>query len=338
VPALPLLERWFVMGLTNFPNGVSSFGIPMFGGLPATFGDVWFVDYANGSDGNTGKSTTKAFKTLSKAYDACTTNNNDMVLIDGNSEIVETSMITLTKNRVHTIGLNGPPPGLGYGAGARVTLGTTGVAGDIATLHNTGVRNTFTGIKFSNSSATATCLYTVAEGGEYTRYNNCEFYKSGLLTTDLTAEVLCNGDSSQWYGCTFGDLVNERGASGKERPNVLLTRELITGKVARDCAFVDCLFQQKAAHEDVCFFYGPNATDVERRLLIIRPVFWNCVLATADPAHAVNFAAAQTAGDVLVVDAATCNVTHIGGASLNIYIMGAVPTQNTAGLSVEITS
>jgi hypothetical protein len=324
------------MGLTNYPNGISSFGIPVFGGaVPATFGNVYFVDYRNGSDGNTGKSTTKAFKTLTKAYASVASNGNDLILIDGDSEIVETAMVSITSNRVHTIGLNGFPPGLGYGAGARVTQGTTGVASDIATIHNTGVRNTFTGIKFSNSSATATCLYTVAEGGEYTRYNHCEFYKSGLLTTDLTAEVLCNGDSSQWYGCTFGDLVNERGASGKERPNVLLTRELITGKVARDCAFVDCLFQQKAAHVDVCYFYGPNANDVERRLLIIRPVFWNCVLATADPADCVNFGAAQTAGDVLVVDPASINNSHIGGASLNIYVTGAVPTEATTGVSVE---
>lgn len=326
------------MSLTNFPHGITSFGIPQYGGLPPTFGNVWFVDYGTGSDENPGTDPQTPLKTLSRAHALCTTNNNDYILIDGYSEIVETEMVDFTKSRVHVFGCNGIPPGLGYGAGARITLGTTGVAADIATIRNTGTRNTFTGIKFSNTSATTTCLYTVAEGGEYTRYNNCEFYKSSLLTTDLTAEVLCNGDSSQWYGCTFGDLVNERGASGKVRPNVLLTRELITGKVARDCAFVNCLFQHKAAHVDCRLIYGPNATDVERRLLIIRPVFWNCVLATADPAYAVSFGAAQTVGDVLVIDAATCNVTHIGGASLNIYIMGAVPTQNTAGISVEITS
>lgn len=326
------------MGLTNYPHGITSFGIPVFGGLPPTFGNVWFVDYGSGSDGNDGKSPETPLKTLSRAHALCTTNNNDYILIDGYSEIVETAMVEFTKSRVHVFGCNGIPPGLGHGAGARITLGTTGVAGDIATLINTGTRNTFTGIKFSNTSATATCLYSVAEGGEYTRYNNCEFYKSSLLTTDLTAEVLCNGDSSQWYGCTFGDLVNERGAVGKERPNVLLTRELITGKVARDCAFVDCLFQHKAAHVDVCFFYGPNATDVERRLLLIRPVFWNCVLATADPADAVNFAAAQTNGDVLIIDPAAVNVTALGGANLNIYVQGAVPTAATTGISVEVAA
>jgi hypothetical protein len=326
------------MGLTNFPGGVSSFGMPMFGGIPPTFGDVWFVDYNVGLDGNDGKSPETAFKTLSRAHTACTTNNNDYILINGYSEVVETAMIDFSKSRVHVIGCNGPPPGLGYGAGARVTLGVTTAATDIATIKNTGVRNTFTGIKFSNSNTLATCLYTVAEAGEYTRYNHCEFYKSSLLTTDLTAEVLLNGDSAQFYGCTFGDLVNERGASTKERPNVLLDRETITGKVARDCSFVDCTFLQKAAHVDVCFVYGANATDVERRLLFIRPVFWNCVLATADPADAVNFGAAQTEGDVLIIDHASINVTAVGGASLNIYVQGAVPTAATTGKAVEVAA
>lgn len=328
------------MSITNFPHGIASLGVPVMGGggIPATFGDVWFVDYANGNDSNTGTDKDHAFKTLSAAYDACTTNNNDVVLIDGYSTVVETAMIDLTKNRIHTIGLNGPPPFLGYGCGAKVQMGTTGVAADLGVLKNTGVRNTFTGIKFDTSSATATALYCVLEGGEYTRYNFCEFYKGALLTTAGTAEVLCNGDSSQWYGCTFGDLVNERGSSAIRRPNVLLTRETITGKVARDCSFVDCTFLHKAAHLDVSFVYGANATDVERRLMFINPVFWNCILATADPADAIDFGAAQTDGDVLLVNPASMNVTALGGASLNIYVQGAVPTAATTGIAVEIAA
>lgn len=328
------------MSLTNFPHGITSFGVPVMGGggIPATFGDVFFVDYRYGSDGNSGTDKDSALKLFSRANTLLTTNANDVVLIDGDSEIVETAMVSITKNRCHFVGLNGPPPVLGYGAGARITQGTTGVATDIATIHNTGVRNSFTGMKISNSSATTTCLYTVAEGGEYTRYNFCEVYKSGVLTTDLTAEVLWECDSGIAYGCTFGDLVNERGASGKERPNILLTRELITGKVCRDSAFVDCLFQQKAAHVDVCFVYGPNATDVERRLLFINPVFWNAVTATADPADAINFGAAQTTGDVLVVNPAIVNATAVAGASLNIYVIGPVPTAATTGIPVEVVA
>jgi hypothetical protein len=325
------------MTWTSFPNGVSSFGIPVFGGVPPTFGNVYFVDYRNGSDDNDGKTPATALKKLSRAYALCTSNNNDFVFIDGDSEIVETEMITLSKNRVHTFGLNGPPPGAGYGAGARVTLGVTTAATDIATLLNTGVRNTFTGIKFSNSNTLATNLYTVAEAGEYTRYMNCEFYKSALLTTDLTAEVLMNGDSSQFYGCTFGSLVNTRGASGKECPCVMLAREQVTGKVCRDGWFEDCRFLTKAAHADVCHVYGTGATDVERSLVFKNCIFWNCVLAAGTVADAVNFAAAQTQGDVMLINPAGVNITAIAGANLNIYVSSGT-AQTTDGVSEEIAA
>ena len=246
-------------------------------------------------------------------------------------------MITWAKNRIHVMGLNGPAPPAGYGMGAKITQGTTGVATDTATIRVTGVRNTFTGIKFMNSSATATCLHTVEECGEYTRYHNCEFYKSGLLTTDLTAEVLMNGDSSQFYGCTFGDLVNERGASGKERPNVKLDRETVAGKVCRDGLFADCTFLHKAAHVDACFVYGKNTTDVERRLIFKNCIFMNCVLATADPADCVNFSGAQTTGDVLMLNCDSVNCSAIAGASLNVYVNNT-GLLTTAGITEEIAA
>lgn len=57
------------MGLTNFPNGVSSFGIPLTGGMPPSFyGRYWFVDAKIGSDGNSGKSASRPFQTMSKAF------------------------------------------------------------------------------------------------------------------------------------------------------------------------------------------------------------------------------------------------------------------------------
>jgi len=325
------------MGLTDYPNGITSFGIPVFGGVPPTFGNIFFVDYGNGSDDDDGKTPSSALKTLSGAYSLCKSNNNDYVFINGNSEVVETAMIDLTKNRIHTFGLNGLPPGAGYGAGARVSLGVTTEATDIATLKNTGVRNTFTGIKFSNSNTLATNLYTVAEGGEYTRYNHCEVYKSGLLTTDLTAPLLMNGDSSQFYGCTIGDLVNTRGASGKECPAIMLTREQIAGKVCRDGWFENCRILTKAAHADVCHVYGLGATAVERSLVFKNSIFWNAVLAAGTVADAVNFDTAQTQGDVLLIKPAGINITAIAGASLNIYVASET-AQTTDGISEEIAA
>jgi len=325
------------MGLTNFPNGITSFGIPIVSGGFGAFGDVYFVDPRNGNDNNLGTSPDASFKTLSKAYATATSNNNDVIYIDGDSTVTETAMITWSKNRIHVVGCNGVASPAGYGCGAKVSLGVTTDAADTATIRCTGVRNTFTGIKFMNSNTLATCLHGYEEAGEYNRYYNCEFYKSSLLTTDLTAEVLMNGDSSQFFGCTFGDMVNSRGASGKERPNVKFDRETVTGKVCRDAIFEDCTFLQKAAHVDACFMYGKNATDIERRLVIKNCIFMNCILATATVADAVNFGAAQTSGEVLMINPASTNCTAIAGASLNIYVQNA-PDGTTSGIAEEIAA
>lgn len=303
-------------------------------------GNTFYVDYRNGSDTNDGESWETAVRTLSAAYALCTSNNNDCILIDGDSTVVETSMIDWSKNRIHVFGCNGPMPIFGYGAGAKVQLGVTTDTDDIAIIKITGVRNSFNGIKFDSANTLTESAYAIADGGEYTRFNFCEFYKSTHLTAAAAAELLCNGDSSNYYRCTFGDLVNHRdsaGAGSKQRPNVLLNRETITGKVARDVTFEKCHFLVKAGHADVCFVYGSGATDVERRMVFDNCVFWNCVLGGGTVADAVNFAAAQTTGDVLLIKPAGIKVTAIAGASLNIYVASET-AQTTDGVSEEIAA
>jgi len=47
------------------------------------------------------------YTSLSDAYDACESNNNDVILLDGNSTHTVTEMLTVSKNRVHFFGLDG---------------------------------------------------------------------------------------------------------------------------------------------------------------------------------------------------------------------------------------
>ena len=120
------------MSLTHFPNGITSFGIPVLGGggIPAVTGNVYFVDYRNGDDSKyDGKKKDQAFKTLSAAYAACNSNNGDLIIIDGDSTVVETAMITWAKNRITVVGTNG---GRLYGQAAKVSMGVTTAATDIA--------------------------------------------------------------------------------------------------------------------------------------------------------------------------------------------------------------
>jgi hypothetical protein len=291
-------------------------------------GDRYYVDYRNGNDNNDGLSWDTPFKTYSRAITAATSNNNDHIYIDGDSTVAETAMVTLSKNRVHTYGFNGA---LGhYGQGAKISIGVTTAATDIACFKNTGVRNTFTGIKFISNNTVAEGLYAVAEGGEFARYHNCEFYKSTDLDDAGASELLLNGDSAMFYDCTIGSSANE---TGNIRANVLCTATL-SGKKLRDCYFENCLFLAKADDTDKVMVYGANATDVERMLLFKNCTFLNNPLGAGTPAHAVGFGAAQTQGAVVLQDCASVDCTVMAQAAVGIYVAGAVPTFATTGVSV----
>jgi hypothetical protein len=76
------------MTLTNFPNGVSSFGVPVLGGggIPATSGNIFWVDSATGAAGNDGSAGAPE-ATIDAAIALCTANHGDVILIKpGHSE------------------------------------------------------------------------------------------------------------------------------------------------------------------------------------------------------------------------------------------------------------
>lgn len=75
------------MGLTNFPNGISSFGVPVLPavGGGAASGNVFWVD-SSGSSGP-GGTFKNPFPTLALAFDRCTANNGDVIYVkEGHSE------------------------------------------------------------------------------------------------------------------------------------------------------------------------------------------------------------------------------------------------------------
>lgn len=322
------------MGLTNFPGGISSFGLPVMGGggIPATAGTIFFVDYTNGSDGNNGKSPTKAFKTVSKAYDMATTNKDDVICLIGNATHVLTEMLTVSKNRVHFVGIDGSN-GRYYGQNAKIHLGVTTAATDIGTMKNTGIRNSFTNIKFTNANTVAQGIYCVVEGGEYTVYDRCEIYKETDLNETTASEMVMNGDSCQVINCTIGSSANLL-VGDIIRANVRITKGIAgTGLVARDVVFENCRFLKKAAGTASAYFYAANATDVERMFHIKNCLFYNSKLASGDPAQCVIAASAQTEGDILIDNCTSINNTKLS-TSTGVAIAGPVPTYATTGIAV----
>ena len=151
--------------MTNYPNGVSSFGIPLAGnGIPATKGKYIFVDATNGSDGADGSSWSQAVKTIAAAYVLATDNADDVIVLSTYATHILTAMLNITKNRVHFVG---DVYGRKYGQRAKISMGVTTAVTDLFAVKNVGVGNTFTGIKFMSDNTLTQHIGTVGEGGEY---------------------------------------------------------------------------------------------------------------------------------------------------------------------------
>lgn len=104
------------MGLTNFPHGITSFGVPVLpgvGGYPFT-GNAWFVKPSSGADGNSGTSPDTALKTISRALALATANNNDVIYLIAESNTAsattdyQSETLTWNKDLTHLVGVCAP--------------------------------------------------------------------------------------------------------------------------------------------------------------------------------------------------------------------------------------
>ena len=320
------------MATYSFGNGLPAWnGVPMVSGLPITEGNYYFVDAGIGSDGNKGTSITKPFATYAKAMDTVTSNNNDVICLLGSGSHALAAMETVSKNRVHTVGLDGTMRS--YGQGAKLGIGVTTDTADVGAILNTGVRNSWSNVKLYSNNTLTEGVHTFLDGGEYTVLENCEIYLSTQLSVTTAAELLMNGDSSQVRGCTIGSTANILTGT-TIRPCVSLAKGTAgTGKVSRDVRLDDCTFWRGASHTTSSFVHASSATDVERSFVINNPIFFNTKLATATPAQCVSASAEQTQGYILINNPTAIACTKIS-TSTGVYIAGVVPTYATTGISL----
>lgn len=98
------------MPLTNYPQGVSSFGIPLIGAGPVlTTGSVFFVNNSvvGASDGNLGTDPKKPLATIDYAIGKCTNGANDIIFVGpGHAETISSAFgIDIDVRGVQLIGI-----------------------------------------------------------------------------------------------------------------------------------------------------------------------------------------------------------------------------------------
>ena len=185
------------------------------------------------------------YTSLETAYAATESNNNDIILLDGNSSHVIAEQMTIAKNRVHFFGMDGGGRLHGQGAKVQNTDGTAAVS----VLHVTGTRNTFENIKFIQVDDDATSLRVLTEAGESSLYRNCSFIfgvNDNLDQTDAY-EVFMSGDSTEFHNCTFGsDTLLTSAARAVTVFDVVTT-------AAKSTVWKDCVWNVASSSADVNF-------------------------------------------------------------------------------------
>lgn len=231
-----------INSLTNFPEGLSSMGIPVLGaGAFLTQGNSWFVDALNGGDANDGMTPASAFKTLAQAQSVATANQNDVVyfLANGNTASnttdYQSANLAWAKSGVHLIGINN---GSFLGQRSRIApLSTVTAFANLFTVsgNNCLIANIefYQGAMNTNPTAASIC---VTVSGQRNKFVNCQISGIGDTTLDDAGSnsLTITGGENNFQHCYIGLDTVLRATS--------VTEVVISGTPARTL-FEDCHFE-----------------------------------------------------------------------------------------------
>lgn len=322
------------MTLTNFPNGVSSFGIPVLGGAALPFtGNYYFVDAVNGADGNEG-SADSPMSTLLAAYNRCVDGNNDVIFIigDGSTAATQRLAATLTwaKDATHLIGITAPTM---IAQRARIST-ATGATTNVNPL----VDVTASGCLFANFSTfqgvgeAATDEQLWREKGSRNYYANVQFggigSANGAARAGSYSLLLYGASENTFEGCTFGLDTRDRSAANA---SVRLRKNASAAASTRN-VFKDCLFPMRATATTPLFIDADESGGIDRFAWFKNCLFTN--FGSSAVAAVVAFHASQ--GGYVIMDNCTAVACTDWTASdtSTVQIAGPVPNGDTSGMAV----
>jgi len=211
------------MPLTNFPNGVSSYGMPVLGsgaGIPPTTGSVFFVHSGTGANGNPGVDPARPLATIAFAIGLCTANKGDIILVmPGHAETIATAGgITANVAGISIIGLgNGTNrPTLSFSAvgstfaisAANVTVANLRVTSTVDEMvkmfHVTAAYATLDNIEhFETGSAQTIQFLLTTNAADYLTIKNCYHYQATAATAAQLWIQLVGVDNARILDNTF---------------------------------------------------------------------------------------------------------------------------------------
>ena len=324
------------MGVTPFPNGITSYGIPVFGGGVMSQGQAWFVKPRTGNNANNGKSSDKAFKTLDKAQTMAVANRNDVVYLFAESNTAadttdyQSATLAWAKDLVHLVGVGAP---VNVSNRARVAfLSTYDTASNLFTL-------SASGCIISNISLFAGVAGTLPTGcmnvtGSRNFVSNCHIAGIGHANNDINSAYslqISAGQENLFSHCTIGVDTIARGTGANSELRLV---SAATRNKFENCDFTT--YAEAAGHQ----FLIVGASGLDRYTKFENCNFINMPTGIASGTTMTEaFDVGATPGGLLLLKNCTmvgCDDWEANVESAITFIDGGAPTNNTSGLAVLV--
>ena len=324
--------------MTMFRDGVFQFGgvpvgsgmLPLMGGS----GKVFFVDPANGSDGNVGRRPDQALDTVAAAYDLCTDGAGDTIYLlnDGNTSgsAREAATITWAKDNTHLVGLCAP---VVLSQRARITPATTDTAGNTPMITVSGHGNVFANVAIQNwITDDAVAGIGVDVTGNRNYFYNCHIV--GISHANVGDEAtaadlrITGGEENLFEKCTIGiDTV--------PRSTTNASVELATA-AARNM-FVDCLFPMLADNAGALFVKVDGSGDIDRFVMFKNCTFHNAVESTGTSLTSAVSAHNSAGGTVVLQSCIIVGADDVAAADNGNVYTTPIPAAGTGALGTVVT-
>lgn len=319
------------MPFTNFPNGLTSFGVPVLGGIggiPFT-GNYFFVDPDTGNDGNDGESPDRAKDTLDSAFDRCLDGNNDVVVLMGDGTTAGTARLSATlewdKDATHLVGVTAPT----Y-VSQRARISNLSGADFTPMVQVTGDGCMFANVSTFHGGLAAAGVCWLDEG-ERNHYGNIHFGGMGTQAAadDAASRSLVIGAAGTGRGehtfehCTIGLDTVDRGAANA-------SLELL-GQSPRN-VFRHCLFPMRS-DAATPFFLEVGALGMDR-FAWFQDCFFNNFGTTLTEGFNVD---PSPGGNILYQRSSMIGATAIKATPGLVFVDGGPPTAATSGIAVATT-
>ena len=319
--------------MTTFADAVYQLGgLPVMAGIPFSKNARYFyLDPANGSDSNDGRSVDHPFATLAAAYAATTANQHDTIFyIAGSSSVTISVALDWSKNYTHLIGIAAPTE---VAQRARFfQLSTLTAASPLLTISASGC--IFKNFYIFQGVDDATSLINVSVTGGRNYFENVHFAGGGHVTQAVIGGAslkLDGAEENTFVNCTIGV---DTAAAGTGMAGILFDGE------AHRNIFKNCRVTMYAGHTGAAFVKVTDGTGIDRYTEFSDCLFINSNLDNFAMASAfvIPAFAANNSSRILLKDCIILGSTKLDADDRGVLFgnMSAVTGADLSGVAVEL--